>query len=789
MSQFTDQTTDPTCLNSVDWDPTSATFFAEYNTTPQDHNANLAFDDPERRVYDFTLNEAEMELYQKNGFVVSPRLKVYELNPGETPMVAPNPVDVYYAVWTDDLPVFITTDSVLDAWHQTFVSMLEELDEIAIYPSIKQLVGIDWNEAFATTTSTWENTEGSPEENAHVQQAIEDVSLYIDVAQAFLDTTPPTHSPAALDWYNDLIDPDPSQLRKVNLFGDQFRISRPNLYKPRGRYTRSGVLAAHFRTLIWLSRAQFHVAHSDESTRDQRDRELRAAVLLTLTIRDGGLLEDWRKIEKMLQGIAGQSDAMTIPEMIALLESLSLDSISTVASESDLDTLRTALLASNYGIQEVNGGYFGFSEGNLCSPSSNEQPRALSLFGQRWTPDAWNFQKVVFPEVRENGTSTYRRMPSSLDIAYSTLGNDTAAPILIERMLESEGVPFRDGYEFQQNLAAVRKTFDSQEESFWTEHVYGHWLHSLRSLSQPLSSSAPDTFHTAAWKRRILNTQRASWTHLRHDTLLYAKQSFTPPVVCEFPDGYVDPYPEMWQRLSDMALAFQGFINTFEFEGLIGIGQSFNFDENGPVFLPTEPFTPQGGYPIGYPETRQIDRGERLAAMKDHLTNFSNRCLTLKTIADQQLAGLPHDENIQDFIKDTVEDFEIVGYGGERLYNGWFPNLYFENVRAPWGEHPSAVFNPVVVDLHTDAADSVCSGDLGGILHEGVGRVQFMLTAVKHPDGSSCAYGGPVMSHYEFTTPLGVRMSDEEWKRQLDFGNEPEFDNWKHSYLVPATEK
>ena len=59
-------------------------------------------------------------------------------------------------------------------------------------------------------------------------------------------------------------------------------------------------------------------------------------------------------------------------------------------------------------------------------------------------------------------------------------------------------------------------------------------------------------------------------------------------------------------------------------------------------------------------------------------------------------------------------------------------------------------------------ADLLCSGDPGDILHEGTGHVQFMLTAVKHPDGSSCTYGGPVMSHYEFSTPLGVRMSDEE---------------------------
>ena len=800
LAQFVEQTADPNCLDSIDWDPTDATFFTEYNTPPQDHNANLAPDDPERRIYDFTLSDEELSLYQKNGFVVSPRVKSYEpfdIDGNDVPhILTPNAVDLYYAIWTDDLPVFITADSVLDAWHQTFISMLEELDEIAIHPSIKQLIKLDWDTAFSTTTSAWDAENATPEENSRVQQAIDDVTFYLDVAKAFLDTTPPTHSPEALDWYTDLIDPDPSQLRKFGLFGDVSRINRPNLYKPRGRFTRSGVLAAHFRTVVWLSRAQFHIAHSNGNNRDQRDRELRAAALLALTIRDGGLLDDWRKIEQMLQGIAGQSDAMTIPEMIALLESLSLDSLATIASETDLDTLRTALLASNYGVQEVNGGYYepeappGTS---VCNPPAIEQPRALSLFGQRWTPDAWNFQKVVFPEVREDGVANYRRMPSGLDVAFSTLGNDTAAPILIERMLDSEGVPFRDGYPYHQNLATVRSTLDSQEEAFWTEHIYGSWLHSLRSLSGPLTPSAPDTFHTTAWKRRILNTQLASWTHLRHDTLLYAKQSFTPPVVCEFPDGYVDPYPEMWQRLSDMALAFRGFIDTFDFDGNFRISLPLDGfyppDDLSYLLLSTAEFDPQNGYPPAHDWTEQINRGERVSAMKVHLSNFSDRCLTLKAIAENQLAGLPHTEDMKDFIADTVEDFELIGYVGYRLYNGWFPNLYFENYRASEGEHPSAVFNPVVVDVHTDGVDLVCSGDPGGILHEGTGRVQFMLTAVKHPDGSSCAYGGPVMSHYEFTTPLGVRMSDEEWKQQLDFGNEPQFDAWKHSFMVPIDDE
>ncbi len=46
----------------------------------------------------------------------------------------------------------------------------------------------------------------------------------------------------------------------------------------------------------------------------------------------------------------------------------------------------------------------------------------------------------------------------------------------------------------------------------------------------------------------------ASWTELRHDTILYAKQSYTPRITSIPPEetpgiGYVEPVPEFYQRL------------------------------------------------------------------------------------------------------------------------------------------------------------------------------------------------------------------------------------------------
>lgn len=767
------------CLSGIEWDVTQALYWDQFNTTPAEHNENLAPNDPERRITNFKLNDAERARFIQNGFVVSPRIDLIAPDPfgGH-----PNPVDYYYSLWTDDLPVFITADSVLDAWHETFLRMLEEVEEFVLYPKLRELViGL---ENQSDLKSTWDSNDTPGAEN--VRQAMADLNLYLGTALRLLidldnggptgDLSSPSH------WYQAAR--DHSDNTKSGLYGDGGRIEDMTLFTPRGHYTNSRVLTAYFQGFLWLSRAQFQIASSTPT--EQSDRELRAAILLALHVRDRGLLDEWQFIESFVQTLNGQSDAMTVVEMLALLESLSLDRVTALTSDSDVTTIRKALLASNYGIQEINNGNAFVVN---CNPVDYELPRALSLVGQRWTPDSWTFGKTVFPEVKNNGVAVLRRVPSGLDVAYATLGNDTALPILTNRMVDPNGVPFRDGFDYRDNLDSVRSVLDSQESTFWTEHTYGSWLYSLRALSEPIPASAPDTFRTGAWKHRIMNTQLASWTQLRHDTLLYAEQSFTPPVICEFPCGYVDPYPDLWERLSEMALQYKSLLSPLELHGTFWVEAREHFGGESPVSLQNwnsfRGLDPDvNDNQIWYLLPEPINRGTRIAAMCDHLDNFSQRCLTLETIARQQLDGLPHTNEMNEFIRDTVETFSSASCDGFRYYTGWFPNLYFKTPFSSPYNHPSAIWKPVVADVHTDSEDD-CSGDPGGILHEGTGHSQFMLVAVKNADGTSCVYGGPVLSHYEFLEPLGTRLNDGAWEARVVRGEVPDPEEWKLNYLVP----
>jgi hypothetical protein len=58
---------------------------------------------------------------------------------------------------------------------------------------------------------------------------------------------------------------------------------------------------------------------------------------------------------------------------------------------------------------------------------------------------------------------------------------------------------------------------------------------------------------TRAWAMKDTNTQLASWTQLRHDTILYTKQSYGIMSACDYPSGYVDPRPVFWEKFTRMS--------------------------------------------------------------------------------------------------------------------------------------------------------------------------------------------------------------------------------------------
>jgi len=298
-------------------------------------------------------------------------------------------------------------------------------------------------------------------------------------------------------------------------------------------------------------------------------------------------------------------------------------------------------------------------------------------------------------------------LPSPLD-AWFVLGNNRALTHL---------QPELSKYEYAGNLSVMRFLVDSFGEDFWNKNIYNSWLTSLRSLSGPfIAENYPAPMRTAAYHDKLLHTQLASWAQLRHDTILYVKQSYTSYPVCEYPDGYVEPIPEFYTALSSYAEKANAVFTSSKIEESLK---------------------------------------SRLSA---HFSTFKDTSDKLKTIAQKELDGLPYNEEETSFIKNTiVEKEKDMVCTKVTTYAGWYPMLFYQGVDE------SVRRDPVVADVHTNPDKD--SGPQ--VLHVGTGDVNLMVLTVDTCNGPT-AYAGPVFSYYERVESGLKRLNDEAWKKLLD---------------------
>jgi hypothetical protein len=254
--------------------------------------------------------------------------------------------------------------------------------------------------------------------------------------------------------------------------------------------------------------------------------------------------------DQLIQTFVGKTDSATFLHLDGILAKAGIKSPAAIKQAKDIEDLQAQILAGKIGMQHIRSDLYVTPFGS----EKVELPRSFTLLGQKFVMDSWTTAKVVFDDIGWNGGKVPRAVPSCLDVAFAALGNDQTVPLLVERMTSGPH-RYRDRMNYQHNLAAVRNVIDAQDKAVWDENIYMNWLATLRELSQPTTDARyPEVMRTQSWAMKSLNTQLASWAQLRHDTILYVKQSYTAMTSCEYPAGYVEPVPHFWGRLQKMAL-------------------------------------------------------------------------------------------------------------------------------------------------------------------------------------------------------------------------------------------
>jgi hypothetical protein len=649
---------------------------------------------------------AEEDVLRSNGFVIlkSPQSATFSY--------------AYRSVYAADLPVFVSADSVLDAVHRSFDAILMDLEESLLAPTLTSyLAGV---RAQIADSAAPADVRAEADFFLAVPQSL---LLAEEVAPAFDGS----FNPAELAEFVTAATNAEGILEKV-LFGVQRELDFSQ-FKPRGHYTKSEALSRYFQAMMWLGRTDLRFIETQSSgERILRRKQVEIAFALR-DLMGAEQRAEWALIDRIVTAFVGEHDYMVLPELDALQQTLGIDSAAQLGEISD-DALAQAIIDGQYGEQRI-------ASQVIRSQISGELPLSASfaLFGQRYTVDSHVFSRVTYSRAP-------RILPDPLDAAFAAFGNHHALGLLRGELEEWPYAP---------QLAGIRKLVDRLPEASWQSSLYTLWLGSLRKLSagvEPAGSAAaqiaapepaagsglPRVALTEPWARRLLNTQLASWAQLRHDTLLYVKQSYTDGSVCEFPDAYVDPYPEFWTGL--LGYAERGS------ELLTGL------ETNSPV----------------------------LAGAVEYFSRFSQIVGVLQRMAEHQLTGQPHTAADIAFINDAVRI--SAGGSGPPTIEGWYHQLLYRPYE--FGD-----VDNVVADVHTDVGGDqpVLRGP--SVLHVGTSYPRLMVSAIDTCEGPR-VYVGPVYAFHQHLADGVMRLNDEEWQQLLQSASPPNDVEWMIPLLGQA---
>lgn len=751
-----------TYLESLRFDPRTAKYWDAFNADPAVLNRGKTPVSPGYRSVDFRLDAEELSRFLTNGFVVSERLGA----PNAREFMAGNSTfaGVFYRVFFNDLPVFVSADSALHAWHFSYQRMLAEMEETELFPRLRDIL-----DAMAQTLGQASPTVA----NGPLKDSLRDADYFLAVARSLLlgKRAEPVLGP------HPDFDPTLQAIRAkqvihgLRMFGGS-RDADFSQYEVRGYYDRSVELSNYFQAYQWISRADLRIFDTDDVT--QSRRELATAFVLTTLLRESGQAEAWRTLDRVVRLFVGRADALNIPQLEPMLASAGLVSLSSVHDLAQIAALQAAILKGDLGRQQIPGDVY-FSP---LGPEQVQLPRAFVFGGQRFIADGWAMAQVTFDRMlwREDipgltlDKKILRREPCVLDVAYSVFGNRAAGPELARLMLQPQRPGnFRDGYPYAHHLQALASTFDRLGVASWEDSLYMRWLGALRTLSEPTTAeNFPQAMRTRAWAMKSLNTQMASYSELKHDTLLYGKQPYANNFVCEYPAGFVEPVTAFWRAMRTLA-------------------------ETAATALSAKDFSAQGeatATPPGATWSRSVVRPVRNYARIRFCQYFAAQMARLEAMAAKELQQQPFSAAEVQFLRGLMN-----AQGGCGLsFNGWYPSLYYADYSVFTGSSDPGQFavegedsgcnriDSLVADIFTAAPDIL--DPLGGVVHVATGNIDLLLIAVDNgPDRAM--YAGPVLSHYEFLEPGPVlhRLNNSEWRTRL--GGHPARPEWTRSHLVP----
>lgn len=674
------------------------------------------------------LTSDQLQALQDNHFFVSKNLDTFYSQNPDDPVIRS---DDWTALYEDigginrvdkrypQNSVFVTTDYLLHIYHRLLENEFEYIEQTQFYPILSDMTNNLLNQALTNYQVATSESD---------KQSLERLIAFFAVPKVILDSAKTEFDQAnfedqKLDTSQNILanlDALKSKLPQISYQNAQKEIdlilkgTNPDIspifadssiqkglafvhdytqYTPRSHYNKNSILRTYFRAMMWFGRVDYRTNNLD-LTRD--------ALNIVNLIQQTNSTESWQKIYDPTSFFVGQSDDLGIYQYSQILKDLGIDKFPLTDDQVSLVQKETD---KYQGPQIMSSIIFGDPVFDTSKQDLQEETKSFRFMGQRFTPDAFIFSSLTQGDEAPD-PETGQKLPSTPTalMVMSVLGNNTAKPFLdnwiSQNALESDKV-------IAKFMNLLSDTFAKTDQSIWTQNIYWGWLYTIKSLfDYPSSTQGYPVFMTKdLWQRKNLAASLGSWTELKHDTLLYAKQSYAElgggselgdPL--PIPKGYVEPNIEFFDRLLALSnMTYQG-LNSRELLDPSFSGKNDKFIES-------------------------------LQFFKD----IAVKQLQNETITDEEFEKLR--------LLPGQLDYVVMPLPGAQAIE--------DNARSA-----------LIADVHTDAK-------LGQILYQANGIPNYIYVAVKDQNGTRLTKG-LVFSYYEFTNPLGKRLTDQDW-RQINY--------------------
>ena len=539
-------------------------------------------------------------------------------------------------------------------------------------------------------------------------------------------------------------------------------------YKPRGFYTNSERLKRYFRSVAWLQSIPFRVS---------KDEELVAVLMLGSCVprsRFTGHIAKTKKYEVFFRGyrmFIGSGDDWDLLDAGDAARDVSGHDLSSGVLAGLKQRLIKKAMLDGKGPQINDQLRFAPLDPNATAEANF---RIISAYR---TPDGILFQRTT--DLRR-----FRRdFPNGLEVC-TALGSRFAR----------EKLTYKD-------KEKLLKTIDEAKALFSGNSLYFCYLRCLASLLDEVEKDAPGFMKGEPWQAKSCNTALGGWAQLRHTWALQAKQTVHYAGLTMPPKGLVEPEPEFYSRMALLAQRTQAILEQAHLFDM-------DYNDTAVMLMKLADLLERAGTrknlnkeidEVGEEKFKDFEAAFMIMhhfVDRDDRENLRKPARRIREIAkDLRKGKLPQDSRVRRVLEEFQVDikalWESLGEISRRLemlahkeLRGKDWNRQDELFIRDYGTRIAKIMlyggnsylspnddAPRVVDVYANPYSVVPEH----YLHVGVARPRAMY--VLYPwRGKQILCKGAVMPYYEFG--YTDRLTDAEWKKLLDSEQRPCLPEW-----------